>query len=185
MGPPFPGRRSRACAAARQQGGTFPVRLAAGPRPWRFRGDAEPCVALSGLDVLVALFGYWSPSQRSLMPFPQCTDVCASSSPPATASSCSCRMVTQSLSTRRNWRHWAGKTMPIRQIGLARRSDVTGGHAARNGRNRTSSPDDPRTRPFDAAPSSRHSSGRPTGVAWLDALGEALTVVPIFPPRPT
>ena len=33
--------------------------------------------------------------------------------------------------------------------------------------------------------SSRHPSDRPTGVAWLDALGEALTVVPIFPPRPT
>jgi hypothetical protein len=38
---------------------------------------------------------------------------------------------------------------------------------------------------FDDAPSSRHSSGRPTGVAWLDALGEALTVAPVFPPRPT
>ena len=33
---------------------------------------------------------------------------------------------------------------------------------------------------FDAAPSSRHSSGRPTGVAWLGAFGEALTVVPTF-----
>ena len=70
--------------------------------PVAFAATLGRVLLYQGLDVLVALFGHWSPSQRSLMPHPQCTDVCASSSPPASASSCSCRTATQSLSTRRN-----------------------------------------------------------------------------------